>query len=139
MRIVLDTNVVVSGLLSDTSVPAQVLDLCISGDVLLVVDGRIMREYEDVLKRPELKLSRRDVDEFLGLIRYAERVVGVPLPLRFPDPADLPFIETAVAGAVDAIVTGNVRHFRAKEGRLDIDVLTPREFLARVAEGDQRS
>ena len=57
MRIVLDTNVVVSGLLSDTSVPAQVLDLCISGDVLLVVDGRIMREYEDVLTRYRLILG----------------------------------------------------------------------------------
>jgi putative PIN family toxin of toxin-antitoxin system len=137
VRIVLDTNVVVSGLLSDTSVPAQVLDLCIAGDVMLAVDGRIMREYEDVLMRPELKLPPRDVVEFLGILQYAERVVGVPLPLSFPDRADVPFIETAVAGAADAIVTGNVRHFRAKEGRLDIDVLTPREFLSRVAKGRQ--
>jgi putative PIN family toxin of toxin-antitoxin system len=137
VRIVLDTNVVVSGLLSDTSVPAQVLDLCIAGDVMLADDGRIMREYEDVLMRPELKLPPRDVVEFLGILQYAERVVGVPLPLSFPDPADVPFIEAAVAGAVDAIVTGNVRHFRAKEGRLDIDVLTPREFLSRVGKGRQ--
>jgi putative PIN family toxin of toxin-antitoxin system len=137
VRIVLDTNVVVSGLLSDTSVPAQVLDLCIAGDVMLAVDGRIMREYEDVLMRPELKLPPRDVVEFLGILQYAERVVGVPLPLSFPDRADVPFIEAAVAGAADAIVTGNVRHFRAKEGRLDIDVLTPREFLSRVGKGRQ--
>jgi putative PIN family toxin of toxin-antitoxin system len=137
VRIVLDTNVVVSGLLSDTSVPAQVLDLCIAGDVMLAVDGRIMREYEDVLMRPELKLPPRDVVEFLGILQYAERVVGVPLPLSFPGRADVPFIETAVAGAADAIVTGNVRHFRAKEGRLDIDVLTPREFLSRVGKGRQ--
>jgi putative PIN family toxin of toxin-antitoxin system len=137
VRIVLDTNVVVSGLLSDTSVPAQVLDLCIAGDVMLVVDGRIMREYGDVLMRPELKLPPRDVVEFLGILQYAERVVGVPLPLSFPGRADVPFIETAVAGAADAIVTGNVRHFRAKEGRLDIDVLTPRELLSPVAKGRQ--
>lgn len=129
MRIVLDTNVVVSGLLSDHGAPAQVLDLCIAGDVTLVVDGRILREYREVLTRPELKLAPRDVDEFLALTDYAERVIGVPLPLEFPDPGDLPFTEVAVAAAVDAIVTGNVKHFRAREGRLDIDILTPRQFL----------
>lgn len=133
MRIVLDTNVVVSGLLSDHGAPAQALDLCIAGEVALVVDGRILREYREVLCRPELMLTPRDVDEFLGLTAYAERVVGIPLPLEFPDPGDLPFIEVAVAAAVDAVVTGNVKHFRAREGRLDIDILTPRQFLNRIA------
>jgi putative PIN family toxin of toxin-antitoxin system len=135
MRIVLDTNVVVSGLLSDHSAPAQVLDLCLAGDATLVVDNRIVREYRDVLSRPELKLAARDVAEFLALTEYAEHVVGIPLPLKFPDPGDLPFIEVAVAGAVDAIVTGNVKHFRAREGRIDIDILTPRQFLARLMKG----
>ena len=133
MRIVLDTNVIVSGLLSDHGAPAQVLDLCLGGDVTLVVDGRIVREYHEVLTRPELKLPTRDVAQFLSLMDYAEHVIGVPLPLEFPDVGDLPFIEVAVAGAVDAIVTGNVRHFRAREGRLDIDILTPRQFLDAVA------
>lgn len=129
MRIVLDTNVVVSGLLTDHGAPAQVLDLCLAGDVTLVVDGRIIREYQEVLTRPELALTTRDVAEFLALVDYAEHVIGVPLPLQFPDVGDLPFIEVAVAGAVDAIVTGNVKHFRAREGRLDIAILTPRQFL----------
>ena len=46
-----------------------------------------------------------------------------------PDPGDLPFIEVAVAAAVDAIVTGNVKHFRPAEGRLDLAVMTPRQCL----------
>src|SRR4051812_9930876 len=133
MRIVLDTNVVVSGLLSDHGAPAQVLDLCLAGDLVLVVDGRILREYQEVLARPELKLAPRDVREFLALMEYAEQVVGIPLPLEFPDPTDLPFIEVAVAAAVDAVVTGNVKHFRAREGRLDIDILTPRKLLDRLS------
>ena len=133
MRIVLDTNVVVSGLLGDHGAPAQVVDLCLSGDLTLVVDGRILREYDEVLHRAELTLLPRDVSDFLSLMDYAERVVGVPLPLEFPDKGDLPFIEVAVVAAVDAIVTGNVKHFRAREGRLDIDVLTPRQLLNRVA------
>ena len=133
MRIVLDTNVVVSGLLSDHGAPAQVVDLCLAGDTTLVIDGRILSEYREVLSRPELKLPPRDVSEFLALTEYAEHVIGLPLPLEFPDSGDLPFIEVAVAGAVDAIVTGNVKHFRAREGRIAIDILTPRQFLHRMA------
>ena len=132
MRIVLDTNVVVSGLLLDTSIPAQVLDNCIAGVVDMVVDGRILAEYRDVLRRKELGLDPRDVDEFLGVAAYAEQVVGTPLPFSLPDPDDQPFLECAVAGAVDALVTGNTRHFRLKEGRLEIAVLTPRQFLERL-------
>ena len=132
MRVVLDTNVIVSGLLSEHGAPAQVLDLCFSGDLTLVVDGRILREYRDVLSRPELGLASRDVEDVLALTEYAEYAVGIPLPLTFPDVADLPFIEVAVAAAVDAIVTGNVRHFRPAEGRIHIDVLTPRQLLGRL-------
>lgn len=103
------------------------------GDITLIIDGRILREYREVLTRPELKLAQRDVDEFLALMEYAEHSIGVPLPLDFPDSGDLPFIEVVVAAAVDAVVTGNVRHFRAREGRVHIDVLTPRQFLERMS------
>ena len=133
MRIVLDTNVVVSGLLSDVSVPAQVVDLCIAGDVDLVVDARIVSEYGEVLRREELGVEEDDVGDFLALVDYAEHVVAAPLALTLPDPDDLPFLEVAVAGAVDAIVTGNVKHFRPAEGRVAIPMLTPRQFLDRLA------
>lgn len=132
MRIVLDTNVVVSALLVDASVPGQVLDLCLTGDVDLALDARILAEYDEVLRRPELRLDGRDVDEFLVFTRYAEHVIAAPLPLKLPDPADQPFLEVAVAAAVDALVTGNKKHFRLSEGRLAIPILTPRQFLDRL-------
>lgn len=133
MRIVLDTNVIVSGLLDDSSIPAQVLDLCLTGDVDLAVDARILAEYREVLHRPELRLDPRDIADFLAVTAYAEHVVGVPLPISLPDPDDVPFLEVAVAAAVDALVTGNTKHFRPREGRLAIPILTPRQFLDRVA------
>ncbi len=132
MRIVLDTNVVVSGLMNETSVPAQVVDLCLTGDIELAVDARIVAEYRDVLSRSELGLDRGDIDRFLAVTGYAARVVGAPLPVTLPDPDDLPFLEVAVAAAVDALVTGNVRHFRPREGKLDIPILTPRQLLDRL-------
>ena len=135
MRIVLDTNVVVSGLLNEAGVPAQVLDLCIARTIDLVVDARIVAEHEEVLRRPELDLDPGGISECLAVLRYAEHVVGVPLPLTFRDPADLAFIEVAVASGADAIVTGNARHFRPHEGKLDVAVLTPKQLLDRVATG----
>jgi putative PIN family toxin of toxin-antitoxin system len=135
VRIVLDTNVIVSGLLDDSSPPAQVLDLCLSGNVDLVLDERILAAYREVLRRPRLKLDARDVDQLMDAMRYAVHVVGVPLPFALPDPDDRPFLECAVAGAVDALVTGNTKHFRLREGKLDIPILTPRQFLNRLSSG----
>ena len=129
MRIVLDTNVVVSGLLTALGPPAQVVDLISSGDISLVVDQRILAEYRDVLARPRLKLDVREIRDFLRLTRDAEYVVGAPLPFTLPDPDDEPFLEVAVAGAVDALVTGNEKHFRVPGGRLAVPILGPRRFL----------
>jgi len=129
VRIVLDTNVVVSGLLSAFGPPAQIVDLVSAGDLGLVVDDRILAEYEDVLRRPELGLDRWDVGDFLMLVEMAEMCIGAPLPRPLPDPSDAPFLEVAIAGAVDALVTGNARHFAPYSGRLVIPIVSPKAFL----------
>jgi len=129
VRIVLDTNVVVSGLLTALGPPAQVVDLVSSGDISLVVDQRILVEYRDVLARPRFKFGVREVNDFLTLARHAEFVIGAPLPFTLTDPDDEPFLEAAVAGAVDALVTGNEKLFRVPGGRLAVPILSPRHFL----------
>lgn len=133
MRIVLDTNVVVSGLLTALGSPAQVIDLVSSGDISLVVDQRILAEYRDVLARARLKFGVRETNEFLALAHDAEHVIGAPLPFALPDPDDDPFLEVAVAGAVDALVTGNEKHFKVPGGRLAVPILGPRRFLEALA------
>jgi putative PIN family toxin of toxin-antitoxin system len=129
MRIVLDTNVVVSGLLSAFGAPAQIIDLVSSGDVSLVVDERILEEYRDVLTRPHFRLDAWDLDAFLSMLDAAEHVIGAPLPFALPDPDDEPFLEVAIAGGVHALVTGNAKHFRIPRGRVAVRVVTPRRFL----------
>ncbi len=133
MRVVLDTNVVVSALLNEHGASASVVDLFVSSDIDLVVDSRILAEYREVLHRPELSFDATDVAVFLRLVEDVEHVVGAPLPFDLPDPDDAPFLEVAVAGGVDALVTGNARHFRVRGGRLAIPVLSPAEFLRRLA------
>ncbi|HSJ26518.1 MAG TPA: putative toxin-antitoxin system toxin component, PIN family [Longimicrobiales bacterium] len=133
MHIVLDTNVIVSALLVQGSVPDQVLDTVISGRSTLLIDGRIMQEYRSVLQRPEFGFPPELVADLLVLIAASEWVLPEPLPLDIPDPDDLPFLEVAVAGGADALVTGNVRDFRLRHGTLDLLVLTPRQYIDRVA------
>jgi putative PIN family toxin of toxin-antitoxin system len=125
IRIVLDTNVLVSGLLSPHGAPARILNLVVNGDVLLVLDSRVFSEYSDVLKRKKFSFPPEAVDEILPYIRN-EGVFIAPNPLHtgIPDPYDLPFAEVAASANVP-VVTGNLRHFKGS----GVTVMTPKEFV----------
>ena len=128
MRIVLDTNVLVSGLLSATGPPAWIVEAVITGELELALDAAIRNEYEDVLRRPELGLDRGNVDDLLAAVdRFAFLVAAVPpCPEPLPDHDDEPFLAVATATA-SILVTGNARHFPAR-ARHGVRVLTPREL-----------
>ncbi len=129
MRIVLDTNVLVSGLLSGTGPPGRIVSLLPESLFVLCIDDRILAEYGEVLRRPHLGLHPETVERLLAdLEEEGERVVGLPLPERLPDPSDEPFLEIAVAAGADFLVTGNLRHFPARS-RHGVEVLSPRAFL----------
>jgi putative PIN family toxin of toxin-antitoxin system len=133
MRIVLDTNVLVSGLHNPDGAPGRIVDLVMGGKVQLLYDDRILGEYLDVLARPELDIEPSLAQAVVGYIRLAgERVTALPLPAdTLPDPDDLPFAEVAVSGAADALVTGNAKHF-AKWKEQGNSILSPAQFLERL-------
>ena len=111
LRVVFDTNVIVSALLTSDGVCARLFLLAIDGMVVPVVDTRILCEYERVLRRPKFALASDAVD---GVLRYleetAETHVALPLRVTLPDASDLPFLEVAATtGAL--LITGNARHF----------------------------
>lgn len=123
MKIVLDTNALVAGLLTPGGACGQVLDLVIEGVVETCVDERILSEYEMVLRRPRLAIPPGDARTVLDIIRRtAERVAAVPLPADLPDKDDVPFLEVAVAARA-ILVTGNLRHFPKKACK-DVPVLS---------------
>jgi putative PIN family toxin of toxin-antitoxin system len=132
LRIVLDTNVLVSGLLSRYGAPADVVRLVVSGSVTLCVDVRILIEYEQVLGRPKFAFDPDKVEALLDF-SASEAVPVMPTPLEhgLPDPSDEPFLEVAIAGQADAWVSGNLVHYPAR-ARAGVTVLGPADFLAWV-------
>ena len=129
MKIVLDTNVLVSALLKPDSVPGRILDLVVARQVVVAMDHRIFVEYRDVLYRPEFDLLRQEVADLLDFLWYSsERVQASELATQLPDPEDRMFIEVAVRSFADALVTGNIKHFPTSQ-RHGVHVLTPRQFL----------
>ena len=129
MRVVLDTNVLVSALLNPEGAPGAVLDLVLVGVLLPVFDQRLVDEYREVLARPRFGFAPEAVETIIGAIESGERVEGIPLGLNLPDPDDAPFVEVAVAAKADALVTGNRRHFPATCGAA---ILSPAELLQRL-------
>lgn len=128
MRIVLDTNVLVSGLLSPRGPSAEIIQLLLAGSVTLCVDSRILAEYRAVLPRPKFGFDPGHVSTFLAFLEaQAILVQPSPLPTRLPDPDDEPFLEVALAGEAH-LVTGNLKHYPSG-ARLGAKVVTPRGFI----------
>lgn len=127
----LDTNVIVSGLLNPEGNPGRILDLFLAGEVTILVDDRLLAEYRAVLRRPKFDFDPGDVSDFLDLLEAeSERVTALPLGFKLPDESDRAFLEVALAAAADSLVTGNVRHFRLPHvGRISIH--SPAEFVRR--------
>jgi len=129
VRIVLDTNVLVSGLLSEQGAPGQILDLLLGSDLQLLHDPRILAEYRAVLARPEFGIAPHTAAAIVRFLEEAgEPVVAGPWPHALPDPDDEPFLAVAHAGRAAGLVTGNLRHFPAS-ARAGVRVWSPREFL----------
>ena len=132
MRVVLDTNVLVSGLLSAAGPPGWIVEAVLAGELEPAFDGAIRQEYEEVLRRPDFQFAPAHIDDILAALDQFAFVVAAaaPWPIPLPDRDDEPFLAVARACA-SVLVTGNLRHFplRARGG---VTVLSPREFVDRL-------
>jgi uncharacterized protein len=132
MIIVLDTNVLVSGMMRAGGPSGRIVDHLRSGELHMVVDDRILDEYTDVLRRPELTpyFRHADIENILDHIRFnAESALATRSVPGLPDPDDAPFLEVALSAEVP-LVTGNTRHFPTDQRR-GVEVLTPADFVDR--------
>jgi putative PIN family toxin of toxin-antitoxin system len=134
MRIILDTNVLVSGMINPDGPPGKILNLVARRKVIVYVDARIEYEYSDVLSRQGMPFTTKSAREVLDrLQKVVIRITADPLHIQVPDPDDLMFIEVAVEAQADCIVTGNKRHF-PKAATKNISVLSPSEFMQLIGD-----
>ena len=132
IRVVLDTNVVVSAHLNDRGHERHVLDLVLARKIRLVASETILAEYEGVLLRPKFAIAGQQVARSMRLLRSAAVVVTPQRRLKVTqDPDDNPFLECAEAARADYLVTGNKRHF-PKHWRQTL-VVNAREMIEWVA------
>ncbi len=126
---VIDTNVIVSALLSskDDSATVRILEHLIHGTIIPVYSNAITKEYREVLSRKKFGFSGETIEYLLSAIeKYGILVDPSPSGVTLPDMKDLPFYEVVLEKRdEDAyLVTGNKKHFPQKPF-----IVTPRELL----------
>ena len=127
MRVVLDTNVLISGLINPEGAPAQVVSLLLNGRITALFDDRMLREYREVLHRQKFGFTATVVAPLLEYIRSeGEYVAAEPISeKRFPDEDDRMFYEVAVTGNARCVITGNKDHYPR-----EAIIRSPKEFVA---------
>ncbi|MDD3926749.1 MAG: putative toxin-antitoxin system toxin component, PIN family [bacterium] len=111
MRVVLDTNILVSAALTPGGACAEIVRLTINGLLHVLIDERILTEYREVLSRPKLGFSSQIIGELISIFTHqGERINVGLLSASLPDPDDIPFLEVAFFGQ-GTIITGNMKHF----------------------------
>ncbi|HSH37309.1 MAG TPA: putative toxin-antitoxin system toxin component, PIN family [Chthoniobacterales bacterium] len=129
---VLDTNVLVSGLLNSDGPPGRLIDAVLAGALRITYDDRIEREYRRVLARPKFAIPDDLREAILGELKNQDAVVAVGRTGRaLPDPDDLPFLEAAYQATDQVLGTGNRKHYPARLRR-GVLVLTPADAWQRL-------
>jgi putative PIN family toxin of toxin-antitoxin system len=125
---VIDTNVIVSALITHNSMAATVavVEHLLSGDITPVYNKEILSEYDEVLHRPKFKLSHNDIR---ALLDYIETIGIHANRLKYdgemPDEKDRPFYEVSLSKDDSYLVTGNLKHFPSTP-----KVVSPAEMIA---------
>jgi putative PIN family toxin of toxin-antitoxin system len=132
LRLVVDTNILISAALQPAGFPRAVLVLATTQPARLYVSRLILEEYGSVLSRPELRIRKGLRQQLLQLIKQRSYTVAPTQRLAVTrDPDDNIFVECADAARADYLVTGNQRHFPKYWKKTKI--ITPREFISLAA------
>jgi putative PIN family toxin of toxin-antitoxin system len=134
IRVVLDTNILISALLHPRGMPARTLLISLAGiTAQLRVSGDIYAEYDEVIRRPKFNRSEPVIEQTLRAIRQNGFWIKPSEKVRAcSDPDDDIFLECAQAARAHCVVTGNLKHFPVR--RADAKIVTARQFVETMAE-----
>lgn len=125
---VIDTNVVVSSMLSHNSIPGAIVDLVTSEVIVPLMNEEILNEYIEVLTRNKFDFSEIDVNDTIN--KFKEKAIFLEREQTledFIDESDIVFYEIVMSArnTMDAyLITGNIKHYPVRSY-----VVTPREML----------
>ena len=129
MITVVETNILVSGLLKMHSTSATVLRLVLENEIKLAYDIRIIDEYWDVLRRDKFGFKDEHIEVVLEHIKAEGiSIAATPLVKTLPDKDDAPFLEVVLTGGIKFLVTGNKKHFPQNLYK-KVKILSPSEFV----------
>ena len=121
LRVVVDTNVIVSALLKAESGPALIVSLILNEEIELCLSEEIYKEYREVLARDKFKqLDQASVKRLLEELRICAAWIKPKISLSAikSDPEDNKFLECAFAAEADFLITGNTKHFSSESLRI---------------------
>lgn len=138
MKIVMDTNIVISGLLVPSGPPGKIVDLWVENKLTVVVCRAMIEEYFDVLLRPKFKkvgsiIERQEL--LMGLLEMENSIFVYPqtrLDVIKDDPEDNRVLECAVEGEVKHIISGDDHLLAIKEFK-GIIIVSPAEFISDIS------
>jgi len=142
VRIVLDTNVWLSALMfsAKSSPPRRILEHLTQGDFELIVSPDLVNEFDEIMRRhglPQpalnqwLDILNRTCLNIPPYVRHIKPTQPIDAPISDPD--DNRVLECAVEGKADIIVSGD-KHLLKLARYQDIEILTPRDFIARLSQ-----
>jgi len=135
LKIVVDTNIIVSALLKPDSLPDLIINMILNKNFNLCLSEDIFDEYQQVLGRGKFKgldqvKTRRLLLKIKKDAKFVNPSVSVDVIKR--DPEDNKFLECALEAKADYLITGNIKHFSFKKFRSTF-IVTPRDFLDIIA------
>jgi putative PIN family toxin of toxin-antitoxin system len=131
LKVVIDTNIIVSALLKTQSNPALIISIILRRNYKLCLSEEIFSEFEEVLARDKFKhLDRLKVKELLSTLKKNSLWVVPKISVNdvAKDPADNAFLECALETGADFLITGNIHHFPVKQFH-QTRIVSPGEFL----------
>lgn len=134
-RVVLDTNIFISGIKSQYTPPGKILDVWRARKFVLITSPQLLSEIKEVLLRPTilemLHKTPAEVASFIQILSQKSYLVEGTLMVTIlkKDPDDNMILACAEEGVATHLVTGNTKHFPFKDYK-GIRVVTPREFLS---------
>ncbi len=131
LRLVVDTNIVVSAALKPDGLQRTVLLLAVTRPARVYVTHAVLAEYREVLARPEFKIRKGIRQQLLQLLTNRAHLVEPVRVQVAKDPDDNKFVECADAARADYLITGNAKHF--PRFWKNTKVITSREFISIVA------